>query len=75
VGAIAGLPEFLIAEYRPNSGVSDTDQHDDYVAWFIDCGERMRKVCGLFPPDAVAALEKSDDVDPTTHRPLNGETS
>ena len=31
-----------IAEYRDDADVSHTDRHDEFVAWFVDCGERLR---------------------------------
>jgi len=35
-----------IAEYR-DGHISREDEHDDYVAWFVDRGERMRRALGL----------------------------
>lgn len=31
-----------VAEYRDDADVSHTDRHDEFVAWFVDCGERLR---------------------------------
>jgi transcriptional regulator with XRE-family HTH domain len=38
-----------IAEYRKGH-ISREDEHDDYVAWFVDRGERMRKALEVVGP-------------------------
>jgi len=38
-----------IAEYRDDGDVVYEDRHDEYIAWFLDAGERMRR--------ALAAIE------------------
>jgi len=38
-----------IADYRDDADVTYEDQHDEFIAWFLDAGERMRR--------ALAAVE------------------
>jgi hypothetical protein len=41
-----------IADYRDNGNVTFQDRHDEYIEWFIDAGERLRRATGsITPPD------------------------
>jgi hypothetical protein len=41
---------YLIGEYSPGLIEREADA-DDYIAWFIDCGERLRAAVGILPVD------------------------
>ncbi|MGQ0715900.1 MAG: DUF4268 domain-containing protein [Pseudonocardiales bacterium] len=38
-----------IADYRPDSEVTQTDEHEVYIDWFFDTGARFRKVFNQLP--------------------------
>jgi len=42
-----------IAEYREGSTVSDSDHYEDFIDWFFDAGERLRKAIAAVHLDSA----------------------
>jgi hypothetical protein len=47
---VRGAKRYLVGEYRHGS-IDREQDHDDYIVWFIDCGERLRRALGTLPAD------------------------
>jgi hypothetical protein len=39
-----------VADYRDDADVTDTDRHDEFIDWFFDAGERLRRALAVLPP-------------------------
>ena len=39
-----------IAEYKDGCGVAETERWDEYIAWFLDAGTRLRAALGAEAP-------------------------
>ena len=48
-----GTGNLRVAKYR-DGDVAATDEHADYVAWFLDAGERFRKALKAIGPIEVS---------------------
>jgi hypothetical protein len=47
---VSGAKRYLIGDYRYGSIERDAE-NDEYILWFIDCGERLRAALGVMPTD------------------------
>lgn len=47
---VRGAKRYLVGDYGPGS-IDREQDHEDYITWFIDCGERLRRAIGALPAD------------------------